>query len=101
MSLHLLTGSTGTGKTYHLYKSIIDSAIQHPGNRHVVLVPEQFTMQTQRALVEMHPCQSHAPGACTQDANFPFCHVLVLRVRAPGRAPVRAAVSMQKIVPIF
>ena len=55
MSLHLLTGSTGTGKTYHLYKSIIDSAIQHPGRRHVVLVPEQFTMQTQRALVEMHP----------------------------------------------
>ena len=55
MSLHLLTGSTGTGKTYHLYKSIIDSAIQHPGKRHVVLVPEQFTMQTQRALVEMHP----------------------------------------------
>ena len=29
--------------------------MEHPGRSYLVLVPEQFTMQTQKALVEMHP----------------------------------------------
>ena len=70
------------------------------GGEVVDLLPQRRPHQHIVSAHAQHPCQSHAPGACTQDANFPFCHVLVLRVRAPGRAPVRAAVSMQKIVPI-
>ena len=27
-----------------------------------------------------HPCQSHAPGARTQDTDFPFRHVQILRI---------------------
>ena len=29
--------------------------MEHPGRSYLVLVPEQFTMQTQKELVEMHP----------------------------------------------
>ena len=33
-----------------------------------------------------HPCQSHAPGTCTQNANFFLRHVRVLRVCTAQRA---------------
>ena len=29
--------------------------MEHPGRQYLVLVPEQFTMQTQKELVMMHP----------------------------------------------
>ena len=55
MSLQILTGSAGVGKTTRLYQGILRSAQAEPNRRHVVLVPEQFSMETQRRLVEMHP----------------------------------------------
>lgn len=55
MPLQILTGSAGSGKTYQLCSRIIRSAMARPEKRHVLLVPEQFTMQTQRLLVSMHP----------------------------------------------
>ncbi|MCD8330775.1 MAG: PD-(D/E)XK nuclease family protein, partial [Lachnospiraceae bacterium] len=55
MSLQLLLGGAGTGKTRLLLERLIDSSERHPDRRHVILVPEQFTMETQREVVALHP----------------------------------------------
>ena len=55
MSLQFIIGSSGAGKSYFTYKRIIQESLQHPEKNYYVIVPEQFTMQTQKTLVEMHP----------------------------------------------
>ncbi|MCD8125432.1 MAG: PD-(D/E)XK nuclease family protein [Lachnospiraceae bacterium] len=55
MSLHILLGGAGTGKTRCLLERLIDSSERYPDRRHVILVPEQFTMETQREVVALHP----------------------------------------------
>ncbi len=55
MSLQFIFGPSGSGKSYHLYHHIIEESIHHPDRNYIVLVPEQFTMQTQKDLVSMHP----------------------------------------------
>ncbi len=55
MALQLILGSSGSGKSHFIYRKIIEESIQNPFSSYVVLVPEQFTMQTQRRLVQMHP----------------------------------------------
>ena len=52
MSLQLIYGPSGSGKSYTLYKKIIEQSIREPDREFIVIVPEQFTMQTQRELVE-------------------------------------------------
>ena len=55
MSLQFIIGNSGAGKSYIAYQNIIREAVDHPGKMYYVIVPEQFTMQTQKILVEMHP----------------------------------------------
>ena len=55
MSLQMILGSSGSGKSYYVYKKIIQESIENPDTLYYVIVPEQFTMQTQKTLVEMHP----------------------------------------------
>ena len=55
MSLQFIIGSSGCGKSHFAYKTLIKASIEHPKQTYYVIVPEQFTMQTQRTLVEMHP----------------------------------------------
>ncbi len=55
MSLQLILGNSGSGKSCKLYKNIITASVQSPGTRFLVIVPEQFTMQTQKELVRLHP----------------------------------------------
>ncbi len=55
MSLQFIFGNSGSGKSHLLYKTIIEESIRHPKLNYLVIVPEQFTMQTQRDLVSMHP----------------------------------------------
>ena len=55
MSLQFIIGSSGAGKSYYAYKRIIQDSLKHPEKNYYVIVPEQFTMQTQKTLVEMHP----------------------------------------------
>lgn len=55
MSLRFVFGSSGSGKSHYLYTHIIQESIQYPERKYIVLVPEQFTLQTQRELVLMHP----------------------------------------------
>ncbi|MDD3401784.1 MAG: PD-(D/E)XK nuclease family protein [Hespellia sp.] len=55
MSLQFIFGNSGSGKSYHLYQNIIESSMKNPDKNYLVIVPEQFTMQTQKDLVTMHP----------------------------------------------
>lgn len=57
MSLQFIIGSSGSGKSYFAYRKIIEEAVSHPDTNYYVIVPEQFTMQTQKTLVEMHPAK--------------------------------------------
>lgn len=55
MSLEIITGSSGSGKSYTVYRELIEASLQHPEKQYLVIVPEQFTMQTQKEIVRMHP----------------------------------------------
>jgi ATP-dependent helicase/nuclease subunit B len=52
--LQLILGSSGAGKSYEMYKNVIELSIQNPDKNFIVIVPEQFTMQTQKDIVGMH-----------------------------------------------
>ncbi len=55
MALKLWLGNAGSGKSHQLYEEIIREAKEHKDLNYLVIVPEQFTLQTQRDLVMMHP----------------------------------------------
>ena len=55
MSLQFIIGSSGAGKSYFAYKRIIQESLQYPEKNYYVIVPEQFTMQTQKEIVTLHP----------------------------------------------
>lgn len=55
MSLQLILGGSGSGKSHLVYERIIEQSIAHEEMNYLVIVPEQFTMQTQKDLVSMHP----------------------------------------------
>ena len=55
MSIEFITGSSGSGKSYTVYRELIEASLQHPEKQYLVIVPEQFTMQTQKEIVRMHP----------------------------------------------
>lgn len=55
MGLRFYAGNSGTGKSYTMYQHVLDEAQKYPMRQYIVLVPEQFTMQTQKDLVKMSP----------------------------------------------
>ncbi len=55
MSLQFIFGPSGSGKSYGLYQYIVEESLRQPQQNYIVLVPEQFTMQTQKDLVTTHP----------------------------------------------
>lgn len=55
MSLQFILGNSGSGKTEYIYREIVKQAAIHPKKNYLVIVPEQFTMQTQKKLVELAP----------------------------------------------
>ena len=55
MSLQLYLGSAGSGKSYQMYQNIIKESMQNPDVNYLIIVPEQFTLQTQKDIVSMHP----------------------------------------------
>ena len=55
MSLQLFLGSAGSGKSYQLYREVIKASKENPETNYLVIVPEQFTLQTQKDIVAMHP----------------------------------------------
>lgn len=63
MSLQLILGSSGSGKSHQLYNEIINKSINksikksidYEDVNYLVIVPEQFTLQTQKEIVTKHP----------------------------------------------
>ena len=55
MSLKLITGSAGCGKTEALFREIIGESRRYPDKTFLVIVPEQFSMQAQDRLTALHP----------------------------------------------
>jgi helicase-exonuclease AddAB, AddB subunit len=55
MSLQIILGGSGSGKTYFMYKNLIREAINEPDNSYIALVPEQFTIEIQKQMIKMHP----------------------------------------------
>ena len=55
MSLQFIIGSSGIGKTHYACEQIIRESMESPQHLYYIIVPEQFTMQTQKNVVEMHP----------------------------------------------
>ena len=55
MPLKFVFGPSGSGKSTYLYQHVIEESEKYPQENFIVLVPEQFTMQTQKDLVSMHP----------------------------------------------
>lgn len=53
MSLKLVLGNSGCGKTEYMYEKVVRLAETNPRKNYLVVVPEQFTMQTQRKLVDL------------------------------------------------
>ncbi|MDE5802618.1 MAG: helicase-exonuclease AddAB subunit AddB [Lachnospiraceae bacterium] len=54
MSLRFVFGGSGAGKSTRLYSEIIQRAEEEPERNFLIIVPDQFTMQTQKELVT-HP----------------------------------------------
>lgn len=53
MSLQFYIGASGAGKSTTVYSDILRRAKDEPDTRFFIVVPDQFTMQTQRVLCEM------------------------------------------------
>lgn len=55
MALQLIIGGSGSGKTEKLYRELIHSPAAQSGQQYILIVPEQFTMQTRKDVVSVHP----------------------------------------------
>lgn len=58
MSLQFILGGAGSGKSYYLNHFLVREAAANPEQNYIAIVPEQFTMETQRELVAIHPGHS-------------------------------------------
>lgn len=65
MSLQFIFGGSGRGKTYYMQHYITEEAKHFPDRQYIFLVPEQFTMQTQKELIQM----SEAKGILNIDVQ--------------------------------
>ncbi|MCR4956338.1 MAG: exodeoxyribonuclease V subunit gamma [Lachnospiraceae bacterium] len=52
MALQMILGRAGSGKSSYLYEKLISEAKNNPDQTYLMLVPEQFTLSTQREFVE-------------------------------------------------
>lgn len=55
MALQLILGGSGYGKSRFLYEDIIAKSLAEPEALYYVIVPEQYTMQTEKDIIELHP----------------------------------------------
>ena len=51
MSVRFCFGPSGAGKSHRIYEEIMQRAAEEPGRNFLIIVPDQFTMQTQKDLV--------------------------------------------------
>ena len=55
--LRFCLGPSGSGKSHKLYEEIIRKSMEDSSRNYLIIVPDQFTMQTQMDIVKMHPDQ--------------------------------------------
>lgn len=55
MALQFWFGASGSGKSVGVQETIIQQALHNPDRNYYLIVPDQFTMQTQKQMVKMHP----------------------------------------------
>ena len=55
MSLQFLIGRSGSGKTHTIYQMLIEESIKEEDQNYFLIVPEQYTLQTQKDIVDIHP----------------------------------------------
>ena len=55
MALQFILGASGTGKTTYLYDTVTKLAANNPDTTYYFVVPEQFTLATQKELVLQNP----------------------------------------------
>ena len=53
MALHWVFGGSGYGKSHYVYNEIIRQSESNPSGKFIVIVPEQFTMQTQKNFITL------------------------------------------------
>lgn len=54
MSLQFIIGRSGSGKTHFIYENLMKESMEHPDKNYFFIVPEQYTLQTQKDVVEKH-----------------------------------------------
>lgn len=84
MAVQMILGSSGSGKSHRMYQQIIEESIKKPEENFFILVPEQFTWQTQKEVIEMHPCHG------TMNIDMISFHRLSYRVFEELREQPRA-----------
>ncbi|MDE7031563.1 MAG: helicase-exonuclease AddAB subunit AddB, partial [Lachnospiraceae bacterium] len=57
MGLRFYIGASGSGKSHLVYNRIINESMANPHVNYLIVVPDQFTMQTQLEMVRKHPCK--------------------------------------------
>lgn len=55
MALQLILGGAGYGKSRYIYEDVIKKSLENPEASYYVIVPEQYTMQTEKDIIELHP----------------------------------------------
>lgn len=55
MGLRFYFGASGGGKSTKLHEEIVRRGMEEPNTNFLIIVPDQFTMQTQMDLVKAHP----------------------------------------------
>lgn len=55
MSLQMVIGGAGTRRSETMYRKLIEESLACPEQNFYLIVPEQYTMQTQMKMVELHP----------------------------------------------
>lgn len=54
--LRFILGASGSGKSEILFCELIGKAMENPDKNYIIVVPEQFTLETQKKAVTMHKC---------------------------------------------
>ena len=53
--MRFIIGSSGQGKTHTAFCECIRESIEDKDKQFIIIVPEQYTMQTQKEIVTLHP----------------------------------------------
>lgn len=55
MGLQFIIGGSGTGKTTYIFNKMIEESMNDKSRKYMAVVPEQFTMETQKTIVNLSP----------------------------------------------